>query len=159
MGKVLSSFTNGYPGAIARAVDDIVISMANKGDAPIAFGMPVALSEEKDGVMPFDGSYHTAADFVGVAVRNPSKTPDTYGDNTGSYAENELVDVLVRGHIVVKLAGTDPGIGDAVSIKKSSGGFAVGSGDSYVALQNLRLSAVPDANGMAEILLTTRNLL
>ena len=159
MGKVLSNFTNGFAGAIARSVDDIVIAMANKGESPIAFGRPVALGEDKDGVVPFDGSTHTAADFVGVAVRNPSKTPDAYGSNTGSYAAGEMVDILVRGHIVVKLAGSDPMIGDAVSIQKSTGGFAVGSGDSYVALPTVTLTAAPDADGMAEILLTTRNLL
>ena len=159
MGKVLKNFTNGYAGAISRSLDDVVVALANKSNNPLAFGVPVALNGDKNGVVPFDGSTHTAADFVGVTVRNPSKTPDAYGANTGSYAAGEMVDVLVRGHIVVKLAGSDPMIGDAVSIQKTTGGFAVGSGDSYVAIPTLRLTATPDADGMAEILLTTRNLL
>ncbi|MBQ9210918.1 MAG: hypothetical protein IJ153_04390 [Clostridia bacterium] len=158
MGKVLSSFTNGFPGAIARSLDDVVISLANKSEDPIAFGMPVALNEDKNGIVPFDGSEHTASDFVGVAVRNPSKTPDTYGDNQGSYASDDLVDVLVRGHIVVKLAGTSASLGDQVSIVKSTGGFAVGTGDSLIPLPNAHVSATPDASGMAEIVLNTRNL-
>ena len=87
MGKVLSSFTNGWAGSIARNRDDVV----------------VALDETKTGVVPFDGNTHTGADFVGVTVRLPSKTPDTYGSNEGKYAANEMVDVLVRGHIVAKV--------------------------------------------------------
>ena len=38
MGKVLKNFTNGWEGAIARAVDDIVISLPNKSGAAIEFG-------------------------------------------------------------------------------------------------------------------------
>ena len=157
MGKVLKNFTNGFAGAISRSIDDVVVALANKSNNPLAFGVPVALNGDKNGVVPFDGSTHTAADFVGVTVRNPSKTPDAYGSDVGSYASGELVDVLVRGHIVVKLTGGM--LGAPVSIKKSDGSFSTSTGDSYVALTNAHVSAAADGNGMTEILLNTRNVI
>ena len=166
MGKVLKNFTNGWEGAIARAADDIVISLPNKSNAAIDFGKPLALNSDRDGVIPFDGStagaHHLAADFLGVSVRNPSKTPDTYGSSTGSYAANDLVDVLVRGHIVVKCQNSNAKQGQAVSILISgnnAGKFTVATGDTVVALNNVHISGAPDTNGLAEILLNTRNIL
>ena len=44
MGKVLSSFTNGWVGSIARAKDDVVVALANKSGAAIAFGVPMLLA-------------------------------------------------------------------------------------------------------------------
>ena len=116
MGKVLSVYTNGWPGSIARALDDVVVSQTNRSGADLAFGVPVAMSPAGDGVVPFDPASHTGADFVGVTVRAPAKTPD-------------------------------------------SGKFAAGSGSDYVALPNVRISGVPDAGGMAELLLTGRAIL
>ena len=159
MGKVLSSFNHGYAGAIARSVDDIVISLANKSDESIPFGAAVALDEDKTGIIPFDASTHTGADFVGITVRNPSKTPDAYGANEGFYAADDLVDVLVRGHIIVRMSSGSPALGKAVSIAKSNGAFTVNTGDSYVALPNVRTSAEKDSTGMVEIVLTERNIL
>ena len=139
MGKVLAKFTNGCAGAIARSLDDVVVALANRSDTALAFGVPVARSTGKDGGIP-------------------SKTPDTYGASEGSYAPHDLVDVLVRGHIVVKCVGSGVGLGDPVSIFKTTGGFGVGTGDNYIPLDNVRISAAPDSNYMTEILLTTRNL-
>ena len=159
MGKVLSSFNNGYPGAIARALDDVVITQANKSGAAIPFGTAVVLNGAKNGVIPFNPASHTGDQLIGVTVRNPAKTPDTYGSSTGSYAANDPVDVLVRGHIVVILDSDAAGPGDPVSIRKSDGAFTVGTGENYVALSNVRVSGAPDGSGRAEILLTERNVL
>ena len=52
MGKVLSSFTNGWAGSIARNRDDVVVALANKSGNDIAFGVPVALDETKTGWGP-----------------------------------------------------------------------------------------------------------
>lgn len=41
MGKVLTSFTNGWPGSPSRSVDEIIISMKNGSDGNIPFGAPV----------------------------------------------------------------------------------------------------------------------
>ncbi len=158
MGKVLKTFNNGYAGAISHSLDDVVVPFANKSNGAIGFGMPVALNASKTGIVPFDGSTHTAADFIGVTVRNPSKTPDAYGSNTASYGSNDIVDVLVRGRIVVECEGT-PSLGAAVSVKTLNGKFATGSGTGLIALTNVHVSATKDAYDMVEILLNTRNLL
>ena len=159
MGKVLSSFTNGWAGSIARNRDDVVVALANKSGNDIAFGVPVALDETRTGVVPFDGNTHTRADFVGVTVRLPSKTPDTYGSNEGKYAANEMVDVLVRGHIVAKVITGTTALGAAVSVRKSDNAFAIGTGDTFVALPNVRVSNVADGLKNTELVLTERNVL
>ena len=41
MGKVLNAFGYGYPGAVTRSVDDIVISVRNASETDIPFGAPV----------------------------------------------------------------------------------------------------------------------
>ena len=159
MGKVLSSFTNGWAGSIARNRDDVVVALANKSGNDIAFGVPVALDETKTGVVPFDGNTHTGADFVGVTVWLPSKTPNSYGSNEGKYAANEMVDVLVRGHIVAKVITGTTALGAAVSVRKSDNAFAIGTGDTFVALPNVRVSNVADGLKNTELVLTERNVL
>ncbi len=160
MGKVLEKFQNGYAGAIARSLDDVVIALANASSAALSFGAPVVLNTAKTGVIPF-ASTHTGPDFVGITVRNPSKTPDTYGSGTGSYASHDLVDVLVRGHIVIPLSDSSAKMGDAVAVDKTSGTFALAdeTDTDLVTLPNVHISAIPDSRGMAEVVLTDRNLL
>ena len=145
MGKVLSAFSNGFAGAIARSIDDVVIAMANRSEGEIAFGMPVALAPDGAGVVPFDGASHTAADFVGITVRNPSKTPETYGANTAAYASGELADVLVR-------------VGEPLCVVKATGAFGAGTGDTVIPLTNARFSNTQDAPGTVEVVLTQRSL-
>ena len=159
MGKVLSSFTNGWAGSIARNKDDVVVALANKSGAEIAFGVPVALDETKTGIVPFNASSHTGADFVGVTVRLPSKTPDTYGSNEGKYGANDMVDVLVRGHIVGKVVVGTTALGAAVAIRASDNAFAIGSGEGFVALPNVRVSGVADGLKNTELVLTELNVL
>ncbi len=159
MGKVLSAFNHGFAGAIARSIDDVVIAQANRSASPIAFGMPVALSADGAGVVPFDGASHTADDFVGVSVRAPAKTPDTYGSSTGNYAPGDVVDVLVRGHIVVECTAGTPAPGEAAAIVKATGAFAAGTGETVISLSNAHFSNTKDTPGMAEIVLTSRNVI
>jgi len=69
MGKVLNAFTHGYPGAISRAVDDIVISLPNGDSDEIPFGTPVFLNTAgSKGLKPTETS--TADRFAGIAVRS-----------------------------------------------------------------------------------------
>ena len=159
MGKVLSSFTNGWVGSIARAKDDVVIALPNKSGAALAFGVPVVLSSDKTGVIPFDSENHTGDDFVGVTVRSAVKTPDEYGSNAATYGANDIVDVLVRGHITGKVVAGTTVLGAAVSIRKSDNAFAIGSGNDYVALPNVRVSGVADGLKTTELVLTERNIL
>ena len=45
MGKVLSNFTNGWPGTPSRSVDEIIMSMRNGSDGEIPFGSAVFFVE------------------------------------------------------------------------------------------------------------------
>ena len=158
MGKVLSYFLNGYPGAIARSLDDVVVALVNKSGTALDFGVPVAMDSTGTGVVKFDPTTHTGADFVGITVRNPSKTPDTYGSNEGSYARDDIVDVLVRGHIVARTESYDGKMGDPVGISRTDGSFVTETGADVVALPNVRLSGLRDALGCAELLVTERTV-
>ena len=120
MGKVLSRFTNGVPGAISRAVDDIVISMRNRSDAAIPFGAAVFQRSNENSCLPFDSASSTADAFVGFTVRLGDKTPDVYGSDAGQYNAGDPVDVLVRGSIVLQFA-YDVTPGSKVYIRKSDG--------------------------------------
>ena len=166
MGKVIGSFQNGYPGAIARSLDDVVIALPSHEtqDRPIPFGAPVMLDEDGTGLLRMmtegttDGRQMAPEKFVGFAVRNPSKTPSAYGASEGQYEVNEMADVLVRGHIVVRLADDSADIGAAVGIAED-GSLTVETGDDIVTLPNVAVSAAPDGNHMAEVVVKTRNLI
>ena len=157
MGKVLNTFTNGFAGAISRAVDDVVISSVNQNvSAPMPFGIPVALSASKTGVVTFDASTHTAAQFVGITTRIGVKTPSAYGENEGQYEVNEIVSVITRGSVVVAMEGDAIAPGDEVYIN-SAGKFTNASASGSIKIPAHVVEPV-DANGMVEIVLNTRNL-
>ena len=175
MGKVITEFDLGWPGAISRSVDDIVISKKNNSTEPIPFGVPVFLSSDGSGVEPFantdsGGTPQTFATFVGFSVRSAAKTPDTYplsqewssiaGEQAGAWNPGDMVEILVRGTIAVKSAqGFDPG--GKVYIRKSDGRIVKNAGTegATVLLENVRCR-VPQVMGGAcnEMLVTTRNV-
>ena len=127
MGKVLSTFDIGWPGAISRSVDDIVVSLKNGGTAAIPFGAPVFLTADGEGVVAYNpdaSPAQTFASFVGFAIRAASKTPDTYpiqqdmssirSNQSGVWNPKEPVEVLVRGCIAAETSvGFLPG-GDEI---------------------------------------------
>ena len=164
MGKVLSFFPKGCPGAISRSVDDIVTALPNKeSEAAFEFGEAVFLNASGNGGVKVTSS-STAAQFVGVAVRSPSKTPEEYlpdasGRNAGCYPPGELMDVLTRGSVVVRAAAAGPG--KPVYLDLSSGKFTylAGSNPENLALPNCHFRTGTDANGCAEMLVNTRNLI
>ena len=178
MGKVLSDFSIiGWPGAISRSVDDIVISMKNAGSTPIPFGAPVFLSSDGEGVLAFDNSAspaQTFATFVGFAVRDASKTPDAYpsgqdmssvlnqnDNNVGQYGANDVVDIIVRGSVTLKTTvGFLPG--GNVYIRKSDGKLVpdAGAEGTTILLENVRMKT-PQENYMpcSEVVLINRNTL
>ena len=158
MGKVLNGFDNGYPGAISRGVDDIVIPMGTMAFNGIAFGLPVAYDSTKTGVTPFAAT-HTAEDFVGIAVRSASKTPSAYGSSQGQYNSQEMVDVLVRGSTVVQCVTGTPAPGGAVYILKANGRFsaeAATGGTDNVLIPNMKFRGTKDSYGYAEAVILER---
>ena len=175
MGKVISSFDLGWPGAISRSVDDIVVSLKNKGEDPIPFGVPVFLSNDGTGVVAFSdtnsgGTPQDFEKFVGFTVRSGSKTPDTYpqqqdlnafsGDQEGAWNPGEVVEVLVRGCIAaLSVAGFTPGC--KVYIRKTDGSIVptAGSEGSTVLLENVRCRRNQTGNGACnEFVITKRNI-
>ena len=175
MGKVLGTFDLGWPGAISRSVDDIVVTLKNVDTDPIPFGAPVFLASGGSGVENFKstsggGTPQSYDAFVGFAVRSADKTPDTYptsqdynamsGDQEGKWNPGELVEVLVRGCIAVaSVAGFDPG--GKVYIRKGDGSVVPtpGSEGSTVLLENVRCKASQTGNGACnEFVVTSRHL-
>lgn len=174
MGKVLSTFDIGYAGAVSRSMDDIVIAMKNAGTDPIPFGAPVFLAADGDGVVAFDpdaSPAQTFASFVGFAVRDPSKTPDTYpagqdmssirGTQAGQYNAKGVVDVLVRGSIAVETAvGFLPG--GNVYLRKADGVLVPEAGESGTTIQltNVKMRTPNVSNRpCSEVVVINRNIL
>ena len=171
MGKVLSTFDIGWPGAISRSVDDIVVSLKNSGAAPIPFGDPVFLTDDGEGVVGFvDNGSQTFERFVGFAVRSPSRTPDTYpasqdmsvtaGEQAASWNPGEVVEVLVRGCIAVRTSAGF-GAGGRVYIRKSDGVLVPNAGaeGSTLLLENVRIRQPQEGIGpCSEVVVTSRNI-
>ena len=158
MGKVLRQFMNGYPGAVSRSIDNVVVSLRNASDGEIPFGAPVFLSYGERACKGFSAEESTAETFLGFAVRAADKTPDTYGSNTAAFAPGDPVDVLVRGSVVLPFAGgAVPGAG--VYIRKSDGALvtAAGAEGSTLRLPGAAVRSVRDSAQCAEVSLTKRN--
>ena len=175
MGKVLSDFDLGWPGAISRSVDDVVVSLKNAGTEPILYGRPVFLTDDGGGVEGFHstgsgGTPQTFDRFVGFAVRSASKTPGTYpnsqdittraGYQAGTWNPGEVVEVLVRGSIAVRaVTGFNPG--GLVYIRKSDGSVVPGAGaeGSTLLLENVRCKVPQRGSGLcSEMVITSRNI-
>jgi len=162
MGKVLSGFPNGWAGAISRAVDDIVEAHGNTSGTAIPFGSPVFLDGDHTGVTGITANAG-AETFLGFAVRSPAKTPSVYGNeeegSRASYEADEIVDVLVRGSIVLPASGSGILPGKPVYINLDTGMAVSAASSSTLAIPNCRFRTARDANGFAEVVLATRNLI
>lgn len=163
MGKVLDKFTNGWPGAASRAIDEIIISMKNGSGGNIPFGAPVFFQSATNSCAPFDPSSaasFTADNFLGFTVRSGVKTPEVYGSNEGVFTVHDPVEILVRGSIVLQFAhGVDPGA--TVLIRRSDGAFVTnpGSSGSTLELPNARVRTTSDSENRAEVVISARNLI
>ncbi len=158
MGKVLSSFRHGRAGAISRAVDDVVASLPNSDETPIAFGAPVFLNAT--GTCVKNVSTESTMDkFVGFAVRSASKTPDEYGSCEGRYNPGEPVDVLTLGSIVVSISGSGIVPGRPVSLDLTTGKcvYAAAESETVKAFPNCHFRTIKDPDNLAEVVLNTRN--
>lgn len=161
MGKVLSAFTNGFPGTVSRAVDDIVASFVSKeSTANIAFGAPVMMKSDGSGVLNFTCTISTSAEtmlpVLGIAVRTV-KTPETYGGNDPVYAPGEITDVLTRGSIIVKVNSGTPKAGGKV-YWTTSGFTATYTQHAVAEITNMRWKGEKDTNGCAEAVLIERQV-
>ena len=170
MGKVLSAFGYGVPGAPSGSIDEIIITVRNASETDIPFGAPVFMTE--NGAVPFDlVSPQEFATFLGFAVCAPDKTPATYpqgqfndatsAGETGVWHANHLMEVLVRCSI--SLATTvSGGKGGKLYIRKSDGKLTAtaGASGSTVLLENVRIrNPRNDWTATCEAIVNKRNLL
>ena len=167
MGKVLNTFTNGFPGTPSRTADEIIITMQNGSDKDIPAGAPIF--QKTDGTCEaFDTEFPQLFEsFLGFAVRVPDKTPDTpvvrpnQENPPAVWRPDEIIEVLVRGAITVPMA-TSANRGSEVFLRKADGKLVVSPGTSgtTINLENVRLRNARDsANGCAEVIVNTRNIL
>ena len=165
MGKVQNLFSNGSAGAVSRSVDDIVIAVRNASETDIPFGAPVFMAA--DGAEPFDLSTpQDFAAFLGFAVRVADKTPDTYPGGPfdeqpqGVWKPGDVMEILVRGSLAVKMTGTARRAGHAY-IRKSDGVLTANAGTEGTTLDlaNVRIrNPRPETYGCVEIGILSRNL-
>ena len=167
MGKVQEAFSNGWPGAISRSVDDIVISLKNVSESDIPFGAPVFLSS--GGAVPFNLTMpQEFAAFLGFAVRVADKTPETYpsgqfndGNQAGVWKPGDVMEILVRGGISVTAAANGTR-GGKVYIRKSDGKLTpeAGSSGTTVLLENVRIRNPRNAyTNCFEVIVNERNII
>lgn len=95
----------GFRGNVSRTPDTVISPYTNVGEEPIQYGEPVIYDAENKGVRKIKSTDTTAetAPVIGIAVRHIGQpyadSPDGY-----YYAPGDVVDVLVRGSVMVELA-------------------------------------------------------
>ena len=162
MGKVLPRFTNGFPGAVTRENDYVIVALKNVGQTDINFGDPVFLHNTVNpgGVRGFINGTTTEAEFVGFAVRVPDKTPSTHGSDLGVWKPGDVVDVLVQGCTVVPCATSSAKIGQQVYIRKTDSAIVTSAGTegSTVPIPDTYIRELRDSALNCEIVVTKRHL-
>ena len=160
MGKVLANFPNGYPGAVSRSTDNVIISMKNASGTNIPFGVPVFLVPGENACRAFDAETATSETFLGFTVRAADKTPDTYGSNQAVYGPGDPVEVLVRGSTVLYFEYA-ANVGASVYVRKSDGKVVTSaeSEGTTVALPGVTVRTIRDSARCAEVVLTKRNIM
>ena len=158
-------FPHGFAGCFARQPDMIVQTRPAGGEANIPFGTPLVYDTDGKSVVAA-GATFAAANFVGVAGFEIKSVLTYLDQSAGAYAPGEAVSVFQRGSINVKAYGT-PALGGTVYIRTAASetytGEPVGcftatneSGDT-VALANCQWGGPADENGIAELVILTRN--
>ena len=170
MGKVQKLFNNGCPGTVSRSIDDIIISVKNAASDAVAYGTPVFMTA--DGAVPFSISVpQDFSSFLGFAVRAADKSPEAYpsgqfnsgseAGQEGSWKPGDVMEVLVRGGVVVKMSASGAR-GGKVYIRKTDGRLTTNAGEanSTVLLENVRVKNPRTADrDSCEVIVNERNLI
>jgi hypothetical protein len=151
---------HGYAGSFSRQPDTIIDTHPAGGN--IAFGAAVVYT---DGAVTVPGDAATAADFVGVAVREVKSATNYLNQNEGSYVQYDAVPVLKRGCVNVICQNGNPALDGTVYVRIKAnaslpnavvGGFeAAADGANSIALTNAKWKGAKDGNGVAEIRIMT----
>lgn len=155
---------NGYPGGVSRNIDAIITNKISKGEIP--FGAPVVLNA--DNSYSAFGKTNTAADFVGISVREV-KQAINYNTSSSGYLDKERTDALNRGYICIKVNNGKPSPNGKVYIRIKEnvsitdgviGGFeAEADGTNTIELPNVRFTTGElDSNKVAEITILNRSM-
>ena len=159
-----TTMTAGYAGSYARQPDMIVETRPAGGSANIPFGAPLVYST---GTVVQMGASATATQFVGVAGREIKSSLSYLEQTPGQYAPGDPVSVFQRGSIQVYCQRGTPALGGAVYVRITAngsyetavvGGFeAEADSSNTVQLTNCQWGGPADANGIAELVILTRN--
>lgn len=159
-----TTMTAGYAGSYSRQPDMIVETRPAGGSATIPFGAPLVYST---GTVVQMGASATATQFVGVAGREIKSSLSYLEQTPGEYAPGDAVSVFQRGSIQVYCQRGTPALGGTVYVRitynatyqtAQVGGFeAEADSPNSVALTNAQWGGAPDANGIAELVILTRN--
>ena len=165
-GKVIGdSLPIGFAGNPSRMSDCVIApylyAATNTGN--IQFDEPVAFDATNGGVRKIT-STDTADDIVGIAVRKMGQ-PKTDDANGWYYEPGDVVDVLLRGSIVVPVLNvTSIAARGGVYVCKGTGAnrpagsIVCASGDDTIAMNNAKFSTgvIKTGDMVAEITLTER---
>ena len=142
-GKAIGKTLNfGYRGAVSRTPDTIIQAYQNVGSANILFGEPVVYDATNKGVRKIGTTDTDNTGIIGIAVR---RLGDPYADNSQGwyYKQGDVVDVLVRGSIVVETK-SQTSIAARGSVYVANGNNSTTAGDIYCA-SGSGLVQVPNA--------------
>ena len=163
MGQVFKNVLVGYPGEVSHSGDRLVKAYANMDNRDIPFGFPVFMNADGTGVVGISASSDPAK-FVGFAARVGSKTPPVYDDpnmtgenNVAVYKKGDMMDVLVKGSIVVDATGSNPKPGMPVYLNKEYGKAAAVSSESTLTVPDIYFGTVRDTGGRTEIIVSKRH--
>lgn len=168
-GKVIGKYlNNGFPGTYAEMGDHLVKSFPNTGDAEMDFGAPVFSLNGGVAAVGSAGLTPTAALFKGVAISHVQSATVYPNQNIGQYAVNQAVAVIERGAVAVGVnnsAVNAPAIDGAVYVRiagaatgKPLGGFeAAADSTNTIQITNATWGSSADANGVAMLVIKTRN--
>lgn len=163
-GKVIGkSLNNGFAGNFARNPDLIAVTRPNNDSKNIVFGSPL-MADDKGGVTCITSTF-TADKFVGIAGSEHKSAFDYLDQNKGGeYAPKEAVTVIQRGSVSAICSNGSPVVGGDVFVRvvedngKAIGNLeAVADGSNSVKLTNAQWGGSVDVNGVAELVLLTRN--
>ena len=160
------SMTHGYAGSYARQPDSVIDThpMASAEDTtPITFGLCVVLDDANAVTLPEDTS--TAAQFLGVAVREIKSATDYLSQSVGQYNPGDAVPIMKRGCVNVICQNGTPAQGGDVYLRVKAndslpnavvGGFeATADSTNSVKLTNCKWKGPADSNKVAEMRIMT----
>lgn len=167
----------GFPGQASRHGDEVSRTRPVKaGTDNIKFGAPVV--QNSDGSVQLFGATNVATDFCGIALRKVKSARVYPYQNFGYYTPEEPCDILQRGGVSTICAWGTPAVGSPVYVRvgitegTSPAGAAIGDlgaaaevidGEggaddtvNTVELTGVVWSSAPDARGVAELTIKTR---